>query len=166
MPTKETGKKTGPGRVRELAAYAAVLVLVGWQFWVGLIDLTASPALQGGPAATARFTVEDAARAERALGDRAAIYRALVRHVPAGAVVVAHAAPTPEAMQLVTNLRNLAYPRLVVPTATAFALLAEGRLDRPAGTFLLDLDPDHPLELGGSELLEQGEGFVLYRFRP
>lgn len=130
------------------------------------MSLTATPTVQGGPDAAARFVRDDASRVDEALGDRAAIYRAIIRHAGEGAVVVAHAPPTPAAMQLVTNLRNLAYPRLVVPTATAFELLAAGRLDRPAGTFVLDLDPDSPLRLEGTELLEQGDGFLLYRFRP
>ena len=166
MSSQEEGKKSAAWRARELAAYASVLILVGWQFLAGLVGLTTSPALQDGPDASVRFGLDDAARVDEALGERAAIYRALVRHVGEGAVVVAHAAPTPAAMQLVTSLRNLAYPRLVVPTATAFELLAEGRLDRPAGTFVLDLDPDHPLRLEGAELLERGDGFTLYRFRP
>jgi hypothetical protein len=165
MSGQETRKKSASWRVRELAAYACVLILVGWQFCAGLIDLAAAPSVQGGPGVEQRFSRDDAARVDDALGARAEIYRALVRHVAEGAVVVAHAPPTADAMQLVTNLRNLAYPRLVVPAATAFALLAEGRLDRPAGTYLLDLDPDDPLRLDGTEVLERGEGFTLYRFR-
>ncbi|MDA1222006.1 MAG: hypothetical protein O3B85_08285 [Planctomycetota bacterium] len=166
MPSQESGKISAAWRARELVAYVVVLTLVGWQFYAGLVSLTAAPTFRGGPDAAARFVRDDAARVDEALGDRAVIYRALIRHAGEGAVVVAHAPPTPAAMQLVTSLRNLAYPRLVVPTATAFELLAAGRLDRPAGTFVLDLDPESPLRLEGTELLEQGDGFLLYRFRP
>lgn len=166
MTSQESGKKSTAWRVRELAAYVVVLTLVGWQFYAGLVSLTAAPTVRGGPDGEARFARDDEARVDEALGDRAVIYRALIRHAAEGAVIVAHAPPTPAAMQLVTSLRNLAYPRLVVPTATAFELLAAGRLERPAGTFVLDLDPDRPLRLEGTELLEQGDGFLLYRFRP
>jgi hypothetical protein len=152
--------------VHRLAAGAALGALTLWMAGAAVRESRLASRDAGDPGWSFRLGASEDERIRRFLGEDVLAFRAVIEHVPDGGLVVVEGGLDVETRTRASYLRNLLYPRLLIPRDTAISLASDDRLDPDRPLWLLDLAAQRaPRDPQQFVAVAAHPRFALFRYR-